>query len=192
VCRFSISAAAYHLPMRAGSTYQERDLRQERLRACRLRSKWLHSLNAFAGKAGDGLAVHVGRELIAVAVECTSVSNGRGLTPCSASPAFTSPPWQNNRSTTIPEARGHTSATRIRPIQPGNSLMIARACGLTRDDTHLGLGPFPCGTCGHNVIAPQESWGDSGEHQSDTGRRWHAKWQHHWAGYWLQSTAEEE
>jgi hypothetical protein len=39
VCRFSISAAAYHLLMRAGSTFQERDLRQERLRACKLQSK---------------------------------------------------------------------------------------------------------------------------------------------------------
>jgi hypothetical protein len=61
-----------------------------------------------------------------------------------------------------------------------------------RDGTHLGHGPVSCSTCGHNVVAPQESWGDSGEHQSDTGRRWHANWQHHWAGYWLQSTAEEE
>jgi hypothetical protein len=69
--------------------------------------------------------------------------------------------------------------------------MIARACGLTRDDTHLGLGLLTSGTCGHNVVAPQESWRESGENESDAGQ-WNAKWQHHWAGYWLQSTAEEE
>ena len=49
----------------------------------------------------------------------------------SGSPAFTSVPWWNRRSTTMPETRGRTSETRVGAIRPGNSRTMARACGRT-------------------------------------------------------------
>ena len=76
----------------------------------------------------------------AASLDCTSTSNGRGSIRYSGSPAFTSLPWSNRRSTMMPETRGRTSETRVGAMRPGNSRTIERARGWTT--TMLTSGSF--------------------------------------------------
>ena len=88
----------------------------------------------------------------------------------SGSPAFTSVPCWNRRSTTMPETRARTSETRVGAIRPGNSRTRARDCGRDGDDADFRFGRL--GRCGRGdrFIAASQKRRHRSQHQYDACR----------------------